>query len=53
MQVRATVMHLCSQCNMLADTSWEALGLVYYKPLPAPPTLSLLIGPLLVIFVAN
>ena len=38
--------------RMYSVTLLHVLSNNYYKPLPAPPTLTLLIGPLLVIFVA-
>ena len=47
--VRSTISHLWTRSEMVADASWAALGLLHYKAVPRPPTLTLLLGPLLLI----
>ena len=47
--VRSTISHLWTRSEMVPDASWAALGLLHYKAVPRPPTLTLLLGPMLLI----
>ena len=49
MTVHSTLSHLWSHCEMVADTSWSPVGLVVYKADPRPPTMTVLLSPLLLI----
>lgn len=49
MTVHSTLVHLWTRSDMVADRTWAQLGLVHYRCSPRPPTLTLLIAPLMLI----
>lgn len=49
MTAHSTLSHLWSHSEMVADTSWSPVGLVVYKADPRPPTMTVLLSPLLLI----
>ena len=49
MTMRSSLTHLWSRSEMVPDTTWAMLGLVRFKALPRPPTLTLLCCPLVLL----
>jgi hypothetical protein len=47
--VHSILVHVWSHSNMVADSSWSAVGLIVYNAEPRLPTMTLLLSPLLLV----